>query len=81
MDKTIRLKVKKEISGPQEKSILQLKGQLISKNYTEIIHISDEGEEYYINSFTTLPEHKGEAIAFIRAYQEDKDLSEILEVL
>jgi hypothetical protein len=81
MDKTIRLKVKKELSGPQEKSVLQLKGQLISKDYTEIIHISDEGEEYYINSFITLPERKSDAIAFIRAYQQEKDLSEIFEIL
>jgi len=81
MDKTIRLKIRKEINGPQEKSILQLKGQLISKDYTEIIHISDEGQEYYINTFITLPERRNDAIAFIRDYQKEKSLGEILEVL
>jgi len=81
MDKTIRLKVKKELSSLHEKSILHLKGQLILKNYTEIIHISDEGEEYYINSFITLPERKDDVIIFIRAYQQEKSLNEILEIL
>ncbi len=42
MDKTIKLWVKKEIDNSSELKVLKLKGTLISKGYTEIIHIANE---------------------------------------
>ena len=42
MNKTIKLRVKKEIDRESELKVLKLKGTLISKGYTEIIHIEDE---------------------------------------
>jgi len=80
MDKVIRLKIKKELTSAQEKKIIQLKGALISGGYTDIIHFSEEGEEFYINSFTTLPERKTEALAFIAARVNDSSLSNVLEI-
>jgi hypothetical protein len=81
MDKAIRLKVKKELDIQQEKKVIQLKGALIAKAYTEIIHISDEGEEFYINSFVTLPEKKKEALDFIEGYLQEKSLDAIVDIL
>lgn len=40
MDKTIKLRVKKQIDTSNELKILKLKGTLITKGYTEIIHIA-----------------------------------------
>jgi hypothetical protein len=54
MDKTIKLRVKKEIDRSNELKVLKLKGSLITKGYTEIIHIADENEDFYHNSFSTL---------------------------
>jgi hypothetical protein len=58
MDKTIKLRVKKEIDNNGELKVLKLKGTLISKGFTEIIHIADENEDFYLNSFSTSPDHK-----------------------
>ncbi len=53
MDKTIKLRVRKEIDNSNELKVLKLKGTLITKGYTEIIHIADESEDFYLNSFST----------------------------
>jgi hypothetical protein len=81
MDKAIRLKIRKDLTSQQEKKVIQLKGALISGAYTDIIHISDEGEEFYINSFLTLPEKKVEVLDFIIDYLEEKKLSESVKIL
>ncbi|MFH6995515.1 hypothetical protein [Flavobacterium sp. FlaQc-48] len=52
MDKVVKLKIKKEIGNQKELSVIKLKGQLISKGYTEIIHFVEEDEQFYINAFT-----------------------------
>ena len=51
MEKGMKLKVRKELDGRQQSNIIKLKGSLISKGYTEIIHIVDQDEEFHINSF------------------------------
>jgi hypothetical protein len=79
MEKTIRLKVKKELTGEQEKQVIKLKGALISQGFTDIIHISDEGEEHYINSF--LAEAPAEALEFIARYQHEGKLEGVLWVM
>ncbi|MNQ65960.1 hypothetical protein D3C85_804350 [compost metagenome] len=53
MNKTIKLRVRKEIDRESELKVLKLKGTLITKGYTEIIHIEDENEDFYVNTFST----------------------------
>jgi hypothetical protein len=76
MEKTIRIRINKEISGVQEKNILHLKGQLISKGYTDIIHIHDHDEESYVNSFIVNADKIVEAIQMIELYRDTKNLSQ-----
>ena len=53
---------------------MKLKGALIAKKYTEIIHIADENEDFYLNSFSTSPENKKEAEHFVLDYISDNNL-------
>ena len=55
MNKIVILRVKKDISHIQELKTLKMKGVLITKGFTEIIHIKDENEEFYLNSFSISP--------------------------
>ncbi len=58
MNKIIKLRVKKEVDRANELKVLKLKGTLISKGFTEIIHIEDENEDFHLNTFSTDPEQK-----------------------
>jgi hypothetical protein len=75
MNKTINFRVKREIDRDIELKILKLKGSLITKDFTEIIHIADENEDFYLNSFSTSPEHKKEAEDFILDYISNHNLT------
>jgi hypothetical protein len=66
--------VRKEIGNSDELKVLKLKGALIAKKYTEIIHIADENEDFYLNSFSTSPENKKEAEHFVLNYISDNNL-------
>ena len=81
METMIRLKIKKEVTSQQEKKVIQLKGVLISASFTDIIHISDEGDEFYVNSFMTVPNKKHEILGFINAYLEQQSLNETIWIL
>lgn len=81
MDKTIKLRVKKEIDNSSELKVLKLKGTLISKGYTEIIHIADENTEYYLNSFSTSPENKKEVEDFVLDYVTNHNLADTITLL
>lgn len=81
MDKTIKLRVKKEIDNNGELKVLKLKGTLISKGFTEIIHIADENEDFYLNSFSTSPDHKKEAEDFVLDYISSHDLEGTITLL
>lgn len=81
MDKTIKLRVKKEIDNSSELTVLKLKGTLISKGYTEIIHIADENTEYYLNSFSTSPENKKEVEDFVLDYVTNHNLADTITLL
>jgi hypothetical protein len=72
MNKTIKLRVEKEIDCSKELKIIKLKGSLITKGYTEIIHIADEDEEYYLNSFSTSPNNKKEVEDFVLDFIANK---------
>lgn len=81
MDKTIKLRVKKEIDKRSELKVLQLKGNLITKGYTEIIHIADENENFYLNSFSTAAGHRKEAEDFVLDYISIHGLTDTITLL
>ncbi|MNP95920.1 hypothetical protein D3C85_84840 [compost metagenome] len=81
MDKTIKLRVKKEIGNGDELKVLKLKGALIAKKYTEIIHIADENDDFYLNSFSTSPENKKEAEHFVLDYISDNNLKDTITLV
>ncbi|TDO73144.1 hypothetical protein EV143_10686 [Flavobacterium chryseum] len=76
MEKAIKLKVRKELDSHQQLNIIKLKGSLISKGYTEIIHIMDQDEEYHINYFDTPVESKSEVLAFINDFIVKENLTD-----
>lgn len=81
MNKTIKLRIKREIDRDIELKILKLKGSLITKGFTEIIHIADENTEYYLNSFSTSPENKKEVEHFVLNYITNHDLTDTITLL
>ncbi|MBS7231580.1 hypothetical protein KHA90_11150 [Flavobacterium psychroterrae] len=78
MEKAIKLKVRKELSGQEQQNIIKLKGSLISKGYTEIIHILDQDDDFHINSFETTPESKNEVQEFIKAFITRENLTDTI---
>ncbi|WP_394773181.1 hypothetical protein [Flavobacterium sp.] len=78
MEKAIKLKVRKELSGQEQQNIIKLKGSLISKGYTEIIHILDQDDDFHINSFETAPESKNEVQEFIAAFITRENLTDTI---
>jgi len=78
MDRAIKLKVRKELDGQQQFNIIKLKGSLISKGYTEIIHILDQDEEFHINSFETAVESSNEVQEFITAFINRENLNDTI---
>ena len=81
MNKTIKLRIKREIDRDIELKILKLKGSLITKGFTEIIHIADENTEYYLNSFSTSPENKKEVEHFVLDYITNHNLADTISLL
>ena len=78
MDKAIKLKVRKELDAQQQLNIIKLKGTLISKGYTEIIHILDQDDEFHINSFETPLETTNEVQAFITDFINKENLKDTI---
>lgn len=81
MDKTIKLRVKKEMDNSHELKVLNLKGRLISGGYTEIIHIADEDADFYLNSFSIAASQRKEAEDFVLEYISSHDLSDTVTLL
>jgi len=81
MNKTIKLRVKKEIDRESELKVLKLKGTLITKGYTEIIHIEDENEDFYVNTFSTSTDLKKEAENYILDYISSHSVNDIITLL
>lgn len=81
MERAIKLQVRKELDGKQEVNIIKLKGCLITKGYTEIIHISDKDDEFYINSFATATEATKEVKEFITDFINKENLSNTISFL
>lgn len=78
MEKAIKLKVRKELDGQQQFNIIKLKGSLISKGYTEIIHILDQDDEFHINSFEIPLESTNEVQEFITAFINRENLTDTI---
>lgn len=81
MNKTIKLRVRKEIDRESELKVLKLKGTLITKGYTEIIHIEDENEDFYVNTFSTSKDLKKEAENYILDYISSHNVNDIITLL
>lgn len=81
MNKTIKLRVKKEIDRESELKVLKLKGTLITKGYTEIIHIEDENEDFYVNTFSISTDLKKEAENYILEYISSHNINDIITLL
>lgn len=81
MNKTIKLRVKKEIDRGNELKVLKLKGTLITKGYTEIIYIEDENEDFYVNTFSTSTDLKKEAENYILDYISYHNVNDIITLL
>lgn len=81
MNKTIKLRVKKEIDRESDLKVLKLKGTLITKGYTEIIHIEDENEDFYVNTFSTSTDLKKEAENYILNYISSHNVNDIITLL
>jgi len=76
----MKLKVRKELDGRQQSNIIKLKGSLISKGYTEIIHILDQDEEFHINSFEIETGNDSEVREFITAFIAREQLEDSISI-
>ena len=76
----MKLKVRKELDGRQQSNIIKLKGSLISKGYTEIIHILDQDDEFHINSFDIETGTCQEVQEFITAFIARENLEESISI-
>ncbi|MFD1602205.1 hypothetical protein ACFSJW_18195 [Flavobacterium artemisiae] len=74
MEKIIQLKVRKDLDPHQQLTIIKLKGSLISKGYTEIIHILDQDDEFHINTFETAAGQRNEVQQYITAFINAENL-------
>ncbi|RXM42687.1 hypothetical protein [Flavobacterium sp. YO12] len=80
MEKAIQLKVRKDLDSRQQLNVIKLKGNLISKGFTEIIHIMDKDDEFHINTFETAAEHRSEAHNYIAAFINSENLSDSISI-
>lgn len=76
----MKLKVRKELDGKQQSNIIKLKGSLISKGYTEIIHILDQDEEFHINYFDIESGTDSEIREFISAFIAREQLEDSISI-
>lgn len=78
MGKAIELRVKKDLDARQYNTIIKFKGSLISKRYTEIIHILDQDEHYHINIFETEADQRNEVQQYILSFISLENLSDTI---
>lgn len=76
----MKLKVRKELDSRQQSNIIKLKGSLISKGYTEIIHILDQDDEFHINSFDIEIGTAGKVQEFITAFIAREQLEDSISI-
>jgi len=80
MEKEIQLKVRKDLDAREQHTILRLKGSLISKGYTEIIHIKDQDDDFHINTFETSNGKRTEVQQYISAFIDKESLQDAVSL-
>lgn len=80
MEKAIQLKVRKDLDARQQLTVIKLKGSLISKGYTEIIHILDQDDEFHINTFETDSDKRNEVQQYIAAFIDQENLLDTITI-
>lgn len=80
MEKSIQLQVRKDLDPRQQLTVIKLKGSLISKGWTEIIHILDQDEDFHINTFETAPENRNVVQQYIAAFINAENLSDTISI-
>ena len=80
METAIKLRVRKNLDAREQHTVLKLKGSLISKGFTEIIHILDQDEDFHINSFETSAEKRNEARQYIAAFIDHENLTDFISI-
>jgi AAA15 family ATPase/GTPase len=80
MHRQVQFKVRKDLEPQQQLRVIKLKGSLISKGYTEIIHIMDQDEQYHINTFETQPDKRNEVQQYIEAFISEQNLSQTISI-
>jgi hypothetical protein len=76
----IKLKIRKELDAHQQLITIKLKGNLISKGYTEIIHILDHDDEFHINSFEVPYESKIQVQEYITEFINKENLTNAITI-
>lgn len=74
MEITIQIKVRKDLNPREQKGVIKLKGSLISRGYTQIIHIGDQDDEFHINTFETCSSQRAEVEQYIVSFADNADL-------
>lgn len=72
--------MRKDLDAQMQHTILKLKGSLISKGYTEIIHILDQDDDFHINTFETELEKCNEVRQYIAAFIEQENLLDTITI-
>lgn len=80
MEKDLKLQVRKDLSNHQQQNVIKLKGSLISRGYTQIIHIADQDEDFHINFFETAKNSKTEVQEFINAFIKKENLEDTVKL-
>lgn len=81
MNTTIRLKIKKEVDTPTARKILKLKGSLIVRSFTDLIHYDDADEDNYVHYFTTVGAKRQEATNYILSYIDEQGLMDTVNII
>ncbi|SCY75515.1 hypothetical protein SAMN02927916_3209 [Flavobacterium anhuiense] len=79
MKKDVKLQIRKDLNNNQQQNIIKLKGSLISRGYTEIIHITDQDDDFHLNFFETSPEFKNEVQEFIQTFIKKENLEDTVQ--
>lgn len=80
MEKSVKLQVRKDLNSRQQQHVIKLKGSLISRGYTHVIHIADQDEEFHINFFETSNDFKNEVQEFISAFITKENLQDTIKL-
>ncbi len=80
MEKAIQLQVRKDLNPHQQLTVIKLKGFLVSKGYTEIIHILDQDEYFHINTFETAADRRNEVQQYITAFISEENLLDTITI-